>query len=114
LGAEPVFDSAEVDATRLKVIEQLRDVGERAADAVELLAGKRVAWVECREGLLQDGSVVADAGCLLDEDPFDGHPELLGGVELEVGLLITRRDAGIEDRLGHGHDDLSCGHSRWH
>ena len=52
---------------------------------------------------------MTDAGRLLDEDPLDRHPELLGGVELEVGLLIAGRDTGIEDRLGHDHDGPSFG-----
>ena len=81
--------------------QQLRQVRQAAADAVELVASQRVAFGKRGKRFFESRAIVATAGGFLDKDVLALHSKFLGGIDLQTWISVTGRDAGVEPGFGH-------------
>jgi hypothetical protein len=78
---------------------------ERPAKAVEFPDDQGVARAQLVQELLEGGSVGAGAAGGLGEHPIAAGT--LQGVDLELGVLVAGRDAGIAEQMSHAADRLT-------
>jgi hypothetical protein len=101
----------EPDAALSQAGDDVDQMTQGAAEAVEFPDDQGVAGPQLVEDLLEGGSVGAGAAGGLGEHPVAaGRRE---GVDLELGVLVGGGDAGIAEQMTHAADRLTTVRQRW-
>jgi len=86
---------AKRDTAFLEVLNDVDKIAQAAGEAVELPDYQRIAAVEFLEATEQGRAVGGGSGALVLEDVLLIDPGALQGLQLHVGVLVDRRDAGV-------------------
>jgi hypothetical protein len=96
-GVDGLLEAAEPDAAVSEAGDDVDQVAQGAAEAVQFPDDDGVAGAQLVRDLGEDGPVAAGAAGGLGEHPI--APRSGEGVDLELGLLVGGGDAGIAEQV---------------
>lgn len=94
-GVDAFGEAGELDLEFVQAVDQVDEVLDAAAEAVEFPDDDLVAGAQLVDHALELGAVRGGSGGVLLVDPF--APGLLQCVALQGGILVVRADPGVSD-----------------